>query len=492
MLQNNKGVLPFYTNRQHKLKNRAYSNGESFSFVTRVNNIPPINIVRTGDGKGRSILSAKITDLATGTQSDITTEMQTVGLSVVVVPGATYDIIWFPASLSIPVSGLTVGTYELEIYDGIDTYISEDICMKDNMADYIKIRFCHPENLDAENGSLYYNGVNENYLYVLSEISKPRYEYVDDEIEQRDGVEFARKMISFKTHRFVFVASEAFLDVFRLIRLHKTVIIEYRGETYEVDSFTMEEPSWIKYGTTAEVEATFQTDTVVRYIGKGYEDADPCKPDQSSCVDVDHEVAGLIVEGSDEYNNGYIEVDGNRFYFITGSKVLVATDPLGLIYPFTYDASDGSYDLIPNSDYDVAYATRTDLYYQKRPAQGFLPFAVTSYTPAATGPWTVFGRGFASGLIIEVILYEEGGNQYLAGAGLSDDLETTGIEFTKTGLAYAIALKAGTIACGYFTATEWYYFEGFNFEAFGMGSFRNSQSGERPENQTEITEDITL
>ena len=492
MLQNNKGVLPFYTRRDHKLKNRSYSNGESFAFVTRVNSIPPINIVRSGDGKGRAILSAHLTNLGTGVRTEITTEIQTVGLSVVVIPGADYDIIWFPASLSIPVSGLGVGTYELEIYDGFQTYYSADICMKDNLNDYIKIRFCHPGNLDAEGGSLYYNGVNENYLYILSDISKPRYEYVDDEIEQRDGVEFARKMISFKTHRFSFIASEAFLDVFRLIRLHKTVIIEYKNETYEVDAFTMEEPSWIKYGTTAEVEALFQTDTVVRYIGKGYDDASPCKPDGTNCVTVDHEVGGLIIEGSDGYNNGYIEVDGNRFYLIDGSKVLIATEPLGLIYPFTYNAADGSYSLIPNSDYDVAYATRTDLYYQKKPSQGFLPFGVTSYTPDASGTWTVFGNSFASGLIIEVVLYEEGGNQYLAGAGLSDDLETTGITFTKTGLAYAVALKAGNIACGYFTASNWYYFEGFNFEAFGLGSFKDDPTGGRPSNQTEITDAVIL
>jgi hypothetical protein len=492
MIQNNSGVLPFYAQRSHKLKNRDYTHGKGFSWPVPVNYSPPINLIRRGENKGRPILSVKVISLDSNVETNVTAEMTLAGLQIITPAGVDYDIVWFPSSLPIPVT-LSTGSYEMIIDDGVIEWISEDFCMLDNLDDYVKIRFCHPTHLDVDNGSLYYSGTSENAIYIKTQIKKPSYQFIETDIEERDGYEFAGKIVSFKQHKFGILGTESLFDVFRLLPLHYTVIIEWNGETYNVNKIEMSDPEWYRYGRVGTAEATFRTDTVVTVVNKGVSSPGACKPTPENCVEVDHEVIGLIIEGSDEYNNGYKEDEnGNRFYLSDGSKVLVATEPLGLIYPFEFSpVSGGTYTLIPNSESDIAYATREDLYYQRLPAQGFLPSGVTSYTPDESGTWIAQGNVVAD-LIIEVVLYFENGSQLLAGVGTSSDFTTTGISFNYSPGAIAVGIKGGNVACGYFLKSNWYYFQGFGFEQFGGMLFRDEQTGERPAGQIEITDVIEL
>ena len=58
-------------------------------------------------------------------------------------------------------------------------------------------------------------------------------------------------------------------DVMRLIRLSDFITIEWRGLTYKVDSFLMT-VTWEEQANIASVEVEFQTDTIVKKIGRGW------------------------------------------------------------------------------------------------------------------------------------------------------------------------------------------------------------------------------
>ena len=97
----------------------------------------------------------------------------------------------------------------------------------------------------------------------------PDYEF-EEEGEERDGYFFPEKQISEKTYKFSFLAPEYLCDVMRLIRLSDIVqVTDKYGHLYNVDSFLIE-PKWQQQGNLANVECEFQTDTVVKKIGRGY------------------------------------------------------------------------------------------------------------------------------------------------------------------------------------------------------------------------------
>lgn len=107
-----------------------------------------------------------------------------------------------------------------------------------------------------------------NRLYLDATIGKPEYS-VTEEGEERDGYFFAIKQISEKTYKFNFVAPEYLLDVMRLIRLSDEVTITDKNKVYHCDTFAMDS-AWLEQGHYASVECSFQTDTVVKKIGKAY------------------------------------------------------------------------------------------------------------------------------------------------------------------------------------------------------------------------------
>ena len=115
------------------------------------------------------------------------------------------------------------------------------------------------------NGYAYYG----NKLYFDAEIGMPEYKFTE-EGEDRDGRFFPVKQLSEKSYKFKVIATEQMCDCLRLICQSDVVTIrDKHGRTYNVEHAEMD-ITWLDGGALAEVDVTFETDTVVKKIGKNY------------------------------------------------------------------------------------------------------------------------------------------------------------------------------------------------------------------------------
>lgn len=138
----------------------------------------------------------------------------------------------------------------------------------------IRIEWWNEENVEYEGGLIPY-GISEggalfkSEIYLDSEIGKPTYNFTE-EGEERNGYFFPMKQISEKSYNMGFVAPEYLCDVMRLIRMADVVrITDKFGRIYNVEQFEMD-VNWMEHGHYAEVSCTFQTDTIVKKVGKAY------------------------------------------------------------------------------------------------------------------------------------------------------------------------------------------------------------------------------
>lgn len=109
----------------------------------------------------------------------------------------------------------------------------------------------------------------KNQIFLDTTIGMPEYTFTEDG-EERDGRFFPIKQISEKVYKFKAVVPEYLCDCMRLIRLSDVVIItDQLGRTYNVEHFEMD-VKWLDGGHLAEIDCSFETDTVVKKIGKAY------------------------------------------------------------------------------------------------------------------------------------------------------------------------------------------------------------------------------
>jgi hypothetical protein len=196
-------------------------------------------------------------------------------------PNDGYDVLLFPAIF--PLSSYTTiggqheaftqldGQYYLEVVtSGNPTLYSEVFTVVQNMQPYLKIEWYNDEDLIFDGGRFVFNNPRfHNYLYFAAEVGKPEYTF-EEEGEQRDGYFFPEKQLSEKRYKCTILAPEYLCDVMRLIRMcdHVRVTDKY-GRVYDCDQFLIT-PEWQDQGNLASVEIEFETDTVVKKIGKGY------------------------------------------------------------------------------------------------------------------------------------------------------------------------------------------------------------------------------
>lgn len=141
-------------------------------------------------------------------------------------------------------------------------------------ANSIKLEWWNEDNLEYDGGLIPYgevSGLNrfKSDIFLDTEIGKPTYNFTE-EGEERNGHFFPTKQISEKSYNFGFVAPEYLCDVMRLIRMADVVrITDKLGRVYNVEQFEMD-VNWLEQGHYAEVSCAFQTDTVVKKVGKAY------------------------------------------------------------------------------------------------------------------------------------------------------------------------------------------------------------------------------
>lgn len=138
-----------------------------------------------------------------------------------------------------------------------------------NVPGTVRLMWNNSENIDFRGGGLVFEHDWYGMYYLNTRIGKPEYEFTE-EGETRQGVFFPIKQISSKTYRCSFMANEAMCDALRAIRLCDTVqLIDQYGELYFCTNFLIS-PKWQEQGNLANVEVEFQTDTIIKQIGRGY------------------------------------------------------------------------------------------------------------------------------------------------------------------------------------------------------------------------------
>ena len=264
---NNISVLPFYTNINEQNHRKSYAYGEVYPLFAQAGMLLPFQILR-GHRSNSLFVSLYRKD---GTLvGNITQAMTEAGLQVVSFTSYGYDVILFPALFPISSVPMFDGQYYLTIGDGVELWYSEIFTVVQQISSYLKIEWYNDEDLIFDGGRFVFKNPRfHNYLYFAAEVGKPEYTF-EEEGEKRDGYFFPEKQLSEKRYKCTILAPEYLCDVMRLIRMcdHVRVTDKY-GRIYDCDQFLIT-PEWQEQGDLASVEIEFETDTVVKKIGRGY------------------------------------------------------------------------------------------------------------------------------------------------------------------------------------------------------------------------------
>lgn len=262
---NNFSVLPWYTDIREQNHRRSYAYGSVYPLYTMVNTLLPFQIIRTK--RNNAISAVKLYTVDGVFVSDITETMSETGLQVV--NFESYDVIVYTASFPMA-TNIGQGQYYATLTDGVDTWFSEVFTYVNDLSGYLKVEWYDKENLFFDSGMIVYqNPTFKNRLYLATELGKPDYTF-EEEGETRNGYFFPEKQLSEKTYKCTILAPEYLCDVMRFIRMadYVTVTDKY-GRKYDCDTFLIT-PKWQTQGNLASVEIEFETDTVVKKIGRGY------------------------------------------------------------------------------------------------------------------------------------------------------------------------------------------------------------------------------
>lgn len=268
MIQNNNfSVLPWYTSISEQNHRKSYAYGQIYPLFTPVNKFLPFQIMRNTRSNG--ITSVRIYHKDGTLFANVTQAAKDTGLQVVRFASMGYDVIVYPGIIPMPITQLD-GIYYATISDGVQTWYSEMYTIVQDVSGYLKIEWYDIENAVFDAGTIVYqNPQFKNVLYLCTELGKPEYKFEEDG-ENRDSYFFPEKQISEKTYHCIFLAPEYLCDVMRFIRMsdYITVTDKY-GHSYDCDTFLIT-PKWQTQGDLASVEIEFETETVVKKIGRGY------------------------------------------------------------------------------------------------------------------------------------------------------------------------------------------------------------------------------
>lgn len=122
-------------------------------------------------------------------------------------------------------------------------------------------------NLFYDGGFIPYEYSYRNRIYLPTQLGKPEYSS-EEEGKERDGYFFPEKQISKKTHRFTALVSESLYDAMRIIGMSDLIGVSdpVRGRLSPV-SFESD-IEWLEDGYVAEAQCEFNTNTVIKTVGK--------------------------------------------------------------------------------------------------------------------------------------------------------------------------------------------------------------------------------
>ena len=264
---NNMSVLPWYTDIEQQNHRKSYAYGAIYPLYTPANTFLPFQIIR--ETRDNAITRVRIYYENGDLFRDVTAEMLESGLEIVRFAQKGYDVIVYPGALPMPINQDN-GQFYAELTDGVQTWFSEVYTVVQDVTGYLCIEWHDIENMVCDAGTIVYkNPTFVNRLYLCTELGKPEYQF-EEEGEKRDGYFFVEKQISEKVYKCTILAPEYLCDVMRFIRMADFVTVRDKyGRVYNCDTFLIT-PKWQTQGDLASVEVEFETDTVVKKIGRGY------------------------------------------------------------------------------------------------------------------------------------------------------------------------------------------------------------------------------
>lgn len=472
MINSNATILRWNDSLNKIAYYRSFNWGDIDAIPVSVNFVPPFQLARAKTGAAITLF--KLVNFNTGVETIVTSEMATIGLRVAQYASKDYDNIIFPALSALPIAALPVGPYYAVMSDGANTWYSEIFSMCASLAGTVKIEWCHAGDFGYPGGHLDYSQNYKNYVHLKTDIGAPTYPYFE-EGEDRDGVFFPHKQISYKLWRFGFLASESMLDAIRLIRLHDTVTIVNNndGRTYSASEFLFGSPEWMEgRKNLGYVEAEFRTDTIVVINGRAVLD-DTCGPEQP-CFAFTFECVAQIEDGSAEYLGQYYVPAGGgpNVPFVEGDYILIYNDGLG-VWELHQFISSAYVAVTGTAENTIALDQNENRYYWQNvnpTGNNWLrPWISAIINKDKTGAvtsnprlWTVYGQ-VMPGTTIEVFTVNEAGEETLAGVGSDVDFQGLGIEFIWTEQAISARIKVSSALCNRFETSDDFDFEGVNY-----------------------------
>lgn len=266
---NNFNPLPWYTSLDQQNHRKSYAYGDIYPLYTQANFMLPWQVQTSLVSIERYYIDIYNDD---GTlYHSLTAQEKAQNVSIVSMTDMSYVVFipTFPVATNQP-DGRYYATLRIYTLTNSVTYYSEVYTVVHSLDNFLKIEWYDEDNLAYEGGQICYSDkLNyKNWLYLPTEIGKPEYTF-EETGEDRDGFYFPEKQLSEKTYRFSFLAPEYMLDAMRIIRLSDYVnITDQFGVEYKADKFLMT-PKWTQNGDLAEVSVEFQTNTVIKKIGRG-------------------------------------------------------------------------------------------------------------------------------------------------------------------------------------------------------------------------------
>ena len=172
-------------------------------------------------------------------------------------------------------SGKTVadavdGIYYYTITANGETFISEPFRWESHMDGFVHIHYRRSTNMNIGTRLFFWPTGEYFDLYLPGEIMMPEYQY-DEEVEDLDGVQFVRKRVSYKKHKFTTLCTDYTAEALRLMWHCNDITIMQHGETYDVDYMEAPQVSWGDDNHLAEVDLVFHTDNIIQTNGESSE-----------------------------------------------------------------------------------------------------------------------------------------------------------------------------------------------------------------------------
>lgn len=267
-------VIPFYTDINEQNHRRSYAYGDIYPLFVPAGQMLPFQLL-TISVQGHHFGYLHLMNLKGEMVLDLSRQVEEGGLRITQFPDDGYDIIMYPGIMPLALD-VQEGRYYMELASTAGVFYSEVITIVGDIKPFLKVEWCMLHDLISYGWRIQYdNGEYQfkNIVYLNTQLGKPDYEF-EETGESRDGWFFPEKMISEKTYKFQFLASEFLCDVMRFVRMaDEAQVTDRYGRTYRCDQFVMD-VKWQDQGNLASVNAEFQTDTVAKSIGRGLPPAD--------------------------------------------------------------------------------------------------------------------------------------------------------------------------------------------------------------------------